>query len=548
MPTISINKKELLKELGKLSDAELKDRISMLGTDLEGIEGDEISVEIFPNRPDLLSQQGFGRALASFIGVKPGLKEYKVKKSGKQCIVDKSVAHCRPYTACAIVTDLKITEEKLKEIIMIQEKLHITFCRNRKKAAIGIYPMEHITFPIHFKGYEPSKIKFQPLEARGEMTAEQILENHPKGKDYAFLMKGLNRYACFEDAKGNILSLTPIINSHLTGKISESTKDIFIECSGFDQRILDECLAMIVTSLGDMGGTIQSMELVYPNKKLTTPNLTPKKMPMDRKYINDLLGTYLSDKEMGALLERMGFGYSKGDVLIPAYRTDILHQVDLAEDVAIAYGYENITEVIPQVATVADEDPFEEFCEKVRRLLVGHSLLEAKNYGLINHDAQTTKMRLEMDTVNVMHPVSLDYDSLRAWVTPSLIETLQRNKQYEYPQSFFEIGRVFSKGKTETGVKEQVRVSVVLCGEKADYTAIRQVLDDLLDKLNLRKDYKAAEHNSFIPGRVARVSVDGEGVAYIGEVHPEVLANFEITMPVAAFELNLTELHKKIED
>lgn len=552
MPTITISKKELLKSLGKkLGDEELQERIGMLGTDLEKIDGDEIHVEIFPNRPDLLSQQGFARALASFLDIRPGLKKYPVKKSGKQCIVDKSVAKCRPYTACAIVTNLKITEERLKEIIQVQEKLHITFGRNRKKAAIGIYPVEQIAFPIHFKGYKPEAIIFRPLEARCEMSAAEILEQHPTGKEYAHLLEGLERYACFEDAKENILSLTPIINSHLTGKISEQTKEVFIECSGFDQRILNECLNMLVTTLADMGGQIESMELVYPEKQLTSPALAPTPMKVDHAYINRLLGLELNEKEVAHYLERMGYGYERGKALIPAYRTDILHQADLAEDVAIAYGYENFIGQLPNIATIGGHDPFEAFCDKVRRLLVGHGLLEAKNYHLINHEAQTERMGHAAAVIRVKHPVSLEYDSLRSWILPGLIETLQRNKRHEYPQRLFEIGRVFSRAKasdkTETGVKEAVRVGVALCGEAADYTAIRQVLDDLLAKLGVTGAYEEGEHQSFIPGRVARVRSKKEGVAYIGELHPRVLEQFELTMPVAAFELNLTALFEHLE-
>lgn len=555
MPTITLSKKGLLAAIGKkLSDEELRDRISMLGTDLEGINGDEISVEIFPNRPDLLSQQGFARAFASFLGVpgKTGLRRYDVKPSGKRCVVDKSVASCRPYTACAIVTGLKIDEERLREIIQIQEKLHVTFCRNRKRAAIGIYPCEHIAFPIHFKGLKPNEITFRPLEAGGEMTATQILEEHPKGKEFAHLLAGLERYGCFLDAKGNIMSLTPIINSHLTGKITERTSEVFIECSGFDQRILDECLAMVVTALADIGGTIQSVELDYPGRKIVSPGLAPTMMKADREYINRLIGLSLTEPELKTLLGRMGFGYEKGQALVPAYRTDILHPADLAEDVAIAFGYEKVPETVPSVATIGKESPSERFAQKLRELLVGHGLLECKNYNLINAVTQTTRMGAEgLRVVTLQNPFSLDYDTLRAWVLPSLLETLQRNKRHEYPQRVFEIGRVFSQAKPDrkkaTGVVEKTRLAVALCGEDADYTAIRQILDDLFAKIGLRATYADATHPSFIPGRVARVSVGKQDVAFIGELTPRVLANFELTMPAAAFELDLAALFEAVE-
>src|SRR3989339_755662 len=106
MPSVVLNKKVIEHLIGKkLPLEELKDRISMLGTDLEKIENDEIHVEIFPNRPDLLSEQGLARAFSSFIGVKTGLRKYTVQPSGLKVIVDSSVT-MRPCTACAIVKNL----------------------------------------------------------------------------------------------------------------------------------------------------------------------------------------------------------------------------------------------------------------------------------------------------------------------------------------------------------------------------------------------------------------------------------------------------------
>src|SRR3989338_4574479 len=106
MPTVTLNRKVLDALIGnKLSPEELKDRIAMIGTDLESLDDKEVVVEVFPNRPDMLSEQGFGRALRSFLGLQTGLADYTVKKSGYKVIVDSSVT-MRPYTACGIVQHL----------------------------------------------------------------------------------------------------------------------------------------------------------------------------------------------------------------------------------------------------------------------------------------------------------------------------------------------------------------------------------------------------------------------------------------------------------
>src|SRR3989344_4080404 len=234
MPTVTLNKTVFEKLVGKkLPLEQLKDRISMLGTDLEKIEGEEIHVEIFPNRPDLLSESGFARAFSSFIGGKSGLKKYPVKKSGYKVIVDKSVT-MRPYTACAIVKILTFTDERIREIMQAQEKLATTHGRNRKKSAYGIYPLNSINFPIKYIAKDPKTIQFQPLGFTYQLTAEQVLELHPKGKAYAHLTKDWTKYPFFIAAKDNVMCMLPFTNSHNTGKVEPSTTEVFIECSGTD--------------------------------------------------------------------------------------------------------------------------------------------------------------------------------------------------------------------------------------------------------------------------------------------------------------------------
>ena len=181
--------------------------------------------------------------------------------------------------------DLKFDDEKIKEIIDIQEKLHFTFGRKRKKVAIGIYPLEKIKLPITFKAFEPDKIKFIPLESDREMSGLQILQKHPTGKEYAHLLAGKAKFPVFIDANNNILSMPPIINSQLTGKITAETTDIFVECSGFDFEILSKCLNIVVTNLAEMGGKIYQMELVESRgtrgAKRITPNLSAEKMKIN---------------------------------------------------------------------------------------------------------------------------------------------------------------------------------------------------------------------------------------------------------------------------
>jgi len=547
MPTITLNKKTVEKLIGKeLTKEEIEDRIPMFGTPFEGQEGEAIHIEVFPNRPDMLSEQGFARAFASFLGLKTGLREYTAKKSDYVLNVDKSVSDIRPFTACAVVKGLKFDTEKIREIVQIQEKLHITFCRKRKKAAIGIYPMEKIRFPISYFADDPDKIKFQPLEMNKELTGLQILNQHPAGKDYAHLLEGKTKFPVFKDANNQVLSMPPIINSHATGKVSENTTDVLVECTGHDENTLKVLLNILVTAMTDMGGEVYSVQINYPDKKLNTPELDTWEMALDLKYVNKLLGLELRESDVKTLLAKMGFGWNKGKAVIPCYRADILHPVDLIEDIAIAYGYENLTPEIPKVATIGQEDKFEIFKNKIRDILIGLNLLECATFNITDNDAQTTKMNTELELVELANALTVDFNVLRRWVLPSLFQVLELNRNQEYPQNIFGLGEVFSI--KENKINEQVRVSVIICDKQADYTKIRQVLDYLFRMLNLKYTALDTEHGSFIPGRVARISTNKVNVAYIGEVHPQVLNNWDLEMPVAAFELNLTELFKILQN
>lgn len=544
MPTIVLNKKVFERLVGKkLPPGKLKEGVCYLGTALEKIEGDEIHVEVFPNRPDMLSEQGFARAFSSFIGLKKGLRKYRAKSSGEKVVIDRSVSNVRPYTACAIVKNLRLNDEKIKEIIDIQEKLHITYGRKRKKAAIGIYPYEKIRPPIRFVAKRPEDIKFVPLEAEGAMNGRQILSQHPTGREYAYLLEGMDKFPIFIDSNDNILSMPPIINSHSMGKITEKTREVFIECSGFDFNVLSICLNIIVTALADMGGEINSMELVYPDGKKTTPELKPRSMKVDAGYINKMLGLKLSNADIKKLFEKMGYDYSKGNALIPPYRADILHQIDLAEDIAIAYGYQNFREEIPKVATIAHEDEFEVFKRRIAEILVGLGMTEVSTYHLIDKEAQTKNSGIKADVVEIIDPVSKDYNSLRYWMIPSLLTVLKHNRHNEYPQQIFEMGKVFMKdSKSEMLVREATRLCVMLCDGNTDFTKIKQAMDYIFRMLDVKYDVSDAEFEPFLAGRVGRVAVNGCKVAYIGEISPPVLANFEMEMPVAALELNLTDL------
>jgi phenylalanyl-tRNA synthetase beta chain len=543
MATITLDKRVLLKLVGKkLTDQELERQLSMLGAPVDAVLEHEVQVDISPNRPDWLSEQGLSRALRSFLGLRTGLGQYKVGREGYTVIVEKAVSGVRPYTACAVVKGLKLDDEKIRQIIQTQEKLHVTYCRNRKKAAIGIYPLDKLAFPITYTAKKPEDIVFVPLDAGRQMNAKQLLVQHPTGRAYGFLLEGKPKFPVFLDSKSRVLSVPPIVNSHHTGKVELVTRDVFVECSGFDLHTIKTLLNIIVTMLADMGGRIVGVDVKYA-KKITTPDLTPGRMKFDLDAVNALLGLELKEGEAKRLLERMGFGYANKQVLIPGYRADIMHLVDLAEDMAIAYGYDSLKPEIPQVPTIGSEDAFLKFQNAIANFLVGLGLLETHTYHLTTAAVQAKLMNAKTEVIELANALTVDYNALRAWLLPSLLEVLKINKMKEYPQKFFSIGRVFKpQPKTPTQVEEPTMLSIVLAHPKADYTEIRQVLEYLCRTLGLQCVIEEAEHQSFIPGRAAQFKLNGKQVAIFGELHPQVITNFGLDMPVAAAELNLDDV------
>ena len=545
MTKITFPRKQFEKEIGKL-DEKMQNKISMFGTPLEKLDNNEVEIEVFPNRPDLLSYHGFKRAFLGFLGKQKGLKSYKINKPEKDysVMIDNSVRDIRPHTACAIVKGLEFNDDKIKEIVDIQEKLHLTIGRKRKKVAIGIYPLEKIKLPISFKALEPDKIKFIPLEADREMSGLQILQKHPAGREYSHLLAGKAKFPVFTDSNNNILSMPPIINSQLMGKITQETKDVFVECSGFDFPVLSKCLNIIVTILSDMGGKIYQMDL-YENSgargtKKITPNLVSDKMKINLQNTNSLLGTSLNEKQLKDLIEKMGYNLNKGFVEIPPWRVDILHEVDLIEDVAIAYGYENFIPEIPNIQGIAGKENEKEIIKrKISEILTGLNILEVSNYHLTSKREQFKKMSLPEESIIEVEESKTEYNILRKDLSHYLLKNLSENVDSEYPQRIFEVGKVFNS------INEEEHLALAIT--PANFTELRQIIEYLSKMLNIEIKISEPEKfpNYFIDGRTAEIKLENKHLGFLGELHPKVLKNWKIKMPVAIFEINLEEAFKK---
>ena len=544
MPVINFSYSDLCELVGREVPRDLlREKLPLIGADLKSVpeDGDELSFEFFPDRPDLFSVEGISRAVRAFFAYEPGLRTYNVDDSDVDLVVDPSVNEVRPYIWSALVEGNEITDPLIRSMMDLQEKLHLTHGRNRKKVAIGIHDFRTVKPPFTYKAVLPDELSFIPLQGSRRMTPAEILKEHEKGMAYAFVLDGKKRYPIIVDKEGEVLSFPPIING-ITTAITEETRDIFVDCTGTDLNAVKGAVNILTTALAERGGRIRSVRITQDGKGSLAPDLNPQKMSLDPVYANKWIGTGLSADEMAGCLRRMGYGAVPGktglEVLVPRYRTDILHPVDLAEDVAIGYGFEKFGASLPIRATFGVEDPVLEFGSSVKTIMVGLGYFEVVTLSLSNPKDQFSSMNLPEDknATRVRNPVSIDHTLVRTSLLPSLMTVLRRNKHRELPQRIFEVGDVVVNGKN------RVLLSGVAIHAKASFTEIKSLAQSVVSGLGL--DYEIVQHShpSFIGGRCASVEIKGEPVGVMGEISPFVIESFELRYPMVAFELDLDKL------
>ncbi|MHA1166979.1 MAG: phenylalanine--tRNA ligase subunit beta [Candidatus Hodarchaeales archaeon] len=556
MPTYEIELEDFFGLIGghRYTLKELDDRIGMLGIPLEEQEHEGyIKVELEPNRPDLLSVEGLARAFKGFMGIETGLPDFKssVKHSDYRLIVNPSVDSVRPYIVCAVVKNIRFNDESIQAIMQFQEKLHVTHCRGRKKGSIGVYDMTDLEFPLHYKAVDLDELAFEPLQLPGEtMTPGKILEKHPKGIEYAHLVT--DKAPILMDNKGTVLSFPPIINSENT-KLTIDSTSLVIDVTGTDYNTAISSLNMLCANLIDRGADVYPVTVLQSDgKEVVTPDLDNREWDADPKYLNKRIGLDLKPKEIVHLLEKMRFGArvvgKKIKVTVPPYRIDIMHQVDFAEDMAIAYGYDKLIPEIPQIATLGNEKRIELFCRKIANLLTGLQSLEVISYILTNRDENFVKMCLEEDhepVAEISNPKTIRYRICRTWLLPSVLEILSRNTSFPYPQRVFEIGdTVIIDEKAETGARTVRKMCFAETGLKTGFNNIKGVLGTIESALGLNFSLEPLDHPSLIAGRAGEIVMEIKDnksikVGILGEVHPQVLLNWNMSVPVSILELNM---------
>jgi len=550
VPVITLQRDRFCSLIGReLSVEQMARKLPWLGVDIEETGSDYVKIEFNPNRIDFSSYAGVAKAFQGLMGWKTGLPQYEVNKGEIALNVNPAVFDVRPYVLAATVRNLELNHDSIAELMEIQEDIHWGIGRDRKKVSIGVHNLENVKPPFVYTTADPDAVRFVPLGKTEEMSLREILDKHEKGIAYRHVVDGATRYPLILDSDNRVLSFPPIINGELT-RVDEQTRNLFIEVTGSDQNAIMKGLNVLVTALADMGGTLESVQVKYQDRSVVSPDLTPQKMMLRTDHACKLLGLDLSEQRVRNCLMRCRLDAKRLDkglleVLIPAYRIDILHEVDLVEEAAIGYGYFRLKQTTPSTVATGEPHKSSRLANLVRQIMTGLGFTETLNFTLTNEDVHYEKMRKKPKRmIRLANPFSLEYSIIREDLLPGLIRNLADNKHESYPQQIFEVSDVMRiKEEAETRCERRLHVAAVSSYINANFTEVKSQVEALLANLGMADwKIKEARHPSFFEGRTAAIYVGQKKIGSLGEVHPQILNNFQLENPACAFEMDLEEV------
>jgi phenylalanyl-tRNA synthetase beta chain len=343
-----------------------------------------------------------------------------------------------------------------------------------------------------------------------------------------------------------------VINSNDLGRITTETKNILVEVTGTSAETVHNTLKIVVSTLTERGGKIYSCLETYPYgspRRLLSPDLNPTRASLRLSYINTLLGASLTLKEASRFAERAGYRVRRatGDTIqldIPSYRIDIMHSVDIIEDIAIAMDINKLKPEWPRIWTVGKLAKQTDETESVAEIMIGLGFQEVLTYGLtspvvVSNNVQSSEGKL----VELLNPRMTTHTVLRNWLLPSLLEILSHNTHVDYPQRVFEIGPCISRGENQIHpIQETRKLAAVTIHANAGFTEIRSSFDALAENEGRSFKIKETEHPSFLSGRSGAIISNGTEVGVIGELNPRVTKSWGLNLPAAGFEVEMSTL------
>ncbi|KAI0750829.1 phenylalanyl-tRNA synthetase [Daedaleopsis nitida] len=615
MPTVACDKEDLWKRLGREYSAEEFDHLLFeFGLELDedtteeveeakkkGLpaERPQLKIEIPANRYDLLCIEGIARALRVFLGLDQP-PQYKLAYP-REARPDESsqTQKIRPFFACAILRNVKFTERSYESFIDLQDKLHQNLCRRRQFVAIGTHDLDTIQPPFRYEARPPKDIKFMPLSKQQEYTAEELMTVYESEKHlarYLPIIRDSPVYPIIYDQQNRVLSMPPIINSEHS-KITLNTRNIFIDITATDETKLGIVANIISTMFSEYCTepySIEPCKVVYPDGSVRiTPDLKYRTASAHASYVNSCTGLNLDGEEVAKLLERMTHNTSVSPnnpdeiiVQIPPTRPDILHECDLMEDAAIAYGFNKLPDAFPATSTVAQPLAISKLSDIVRAEWALAGWVEALPLILCSHEENFDWLNRKDDgktAVRIANPKTLEFQVVRTSLLQGLLKTIRENRSHPLPIRIFETSDVVFKDPSLERQARNVRhAAAVWCNKTAGFEVVHGLLDRIMLMLEVPRisgdDAKATtgyyikerEDPTFFPGRAATIyyrapkEVSGLSVlkrtlkaalnrpgdleiGVLGILHPTVLEKFEISYPCSALEFKLEPFKKELQ-
>ena len=527
----------------------LVDTIPLLGVEVEKIDETEITINVSPNRPDLLDYVGFVRALDNFTGKKvPAEGHYKLGENPVLTItVEKPVTKVRPFVAGMVVRNLRLKGNMLKYYINFTDKFADTYGRKRKKLAIGLHDLSKIKGNLVYTAARTDS--FVPLNSSKKMGFDQIMEAHARGQEYRDAVPNYGTekvmYPFLRD-DGNIIALIPITNAEAT-RVTEDTTEIFVDITGTSINTVNGAANLLACSFIDAGADVYPVTVAYEKGSEVCPALEydTRKLPLRKAEL--ALGVMLGRHNVVAFANKMGHVAAKyGNSIVfyvPPYRVDVISERDLIEDIAIAFGYGNIAPLpIASVGAGLANDLID-YQNKLAVTMIGLGYTEAVNMMLTNERMNFENMRCDYKSkryVSIADAKSVNVSMLRTDILPGLLQNLADSLSEPMPQRLFEVGSVFNLVNDK--LTESVRMAFACEHAKANFAEAKSVMESVLKYRDVT-EYSIEAHSnpSYIEGRCATVRVNGSIVGVFGELHPATLTAFGIEEPVVAGELTIVK-------
>lgn len=551
MPVIRVSRRELKRLLGiELTTSDIYKALTRLKCEVERVENDEIEYEVTSDRPDLYSVEGLSRAIRPWLGLE--WKSYTIVRSSITGFAENIPE--RPYIALAVVRDLELSSEAISQIMELQEKVAQTYGRSRRKVSIGLYDLDALKPPIFYKLVDPYKTMFRPLGERELMSLKEALRRTEKGLIYGYIIEKMDKFPVLQDSEEKILSLVPVINSE-DCRVTENTQNVLIDATGTSLDDVVNAVTIMATSLAERSRTrlIEQVITTFPSGLVVgAPRMRGSVINVDITDLNNLLGTSLTVNEIKNFLEK--YHYYRvlridGDVLTveaPIYRIDVKSWVDIAEDVAIAYGYDKLgleAENLAPSTSIGRIHPIEYLSKIIRDIALGLGFHEVANYIMSNRYVQLELLGAQWEIFLVENPRSERFEGLRIWLTPGLLLTLLENADKYSRLKLFEIGDVVIPDETfETRARVDRRLSLLIYHEKTTLTDGLVHVKALMRELGLEVSFSKGIVPGFLPERTALIHSCGENVGFVGEVHPEILLKLELKNPVVIAEISLSKI------